>query len=75
MTNADGGDPRERLLSVLLDKVAEELYPSSTMLDVIEQLLTPDDVGAYAAVLTQKIADEVYPSMSTLKRLLALSGA
>ena len=73
MANVGGGDSRERLLGVLLDKVAEDLYPSNTMLDMIERLLQPDDVGVYAAVLMEKIADEMYPSMPLVRRLVTLT--
>jgi len=68
-----GVDSRARLLGVLLDKVAEDLYPSNTMLDLIEQLLQPEDVDVYAAVLMEKIADETYPSTSMIKRLVSLT--
>jgi hypothetical protein len=73
MANGDGGDARARLLSVLLDKVAQDAYPSSTMMDMIEQLLAPDDVEAYAAILCEKIADDQYPSTSLIRRVLSLS--
>ena len=66
-------DSRARLLDVLLTKVAEDVYPSSTMLDIIERLLKPDDVDAYAAVLMDKISDEIYPSTSIMRRLLTLT--
>lgn len=66
-------DARARLLDVLLTKVAEDSYPSSTMLDRIEQLLQPDDVEAYAAVLMDKVAEENYPSMSIIQRLVTLT--
>lgn len=74
MANGGGEDARERLLGVLLDKVAQDLYPSSTMLDVIEKLLEPDEIDAYAAILCEKIADEMYPSTSMINRLVALTG-
>jgi hypothetical protein len=66
----DGSDARHRLLGVLLDKVAQDTYPSSTMLDYIEEILEPEDVDAYAAVLLEKVADETYPSVSMLRRLI-----
>ena len=60
-------------LSQALDKVAQDLYPSNTMLDYIEEILEPDDIGAYAAVLLEKIADETYPSVSMMRRLVDLT--
>lgn len=71
---ADAGmDTRARLLDLLLEKVAEDAYPSSTMMDLIEELLQPDDVDAYAAVLMDKVSEDTYPSVSLMRRLVALS--
>ena len=63
---------RRRVLSLLLDKVSEDIYPSSTMLDIVEQLLTPDDVETYIDVLMDKLEGENYPSNSILMRMIAL---
>jgi len=65
---------QKRLFGVLLDKVAQDTYPSNTTLDFIEEILQPDDVDAYAAVLLEKIADENYPSVSMIRRLVDLTG-
>jgi len=70
---ANGADSRARLLDLLLEKVAEDLYPSGTMMDYIEELLLPDDVDAYATVLMEKIRDEAYPSVPMMRRLVALT--
>jgi hypothetical protein len=66
-------DVRSQMLQLLLGKVEGDTYPSSTMLDMIEGLLTPEDVQTYARVLMSKVANENYPSISMLQRLLALS--
>ncbi len=68
----NGTDTRARLLDLLLEKVAEDVYPSGMMMDLIEELLLPDDVAAYAAVLMEKIREEVYPSVPMMRRLVAL---
>ena len=60
------------LLRLLFDKVSEDKYPSSTMLDLIERLLTPDDIEDYGRLLMEKISSETYPSMSMVRRVLAL---
>jgi hypothetical protein len=73
MANGDGGDTRERLLGVLLEKVAADTYPSNTMLDLIEELIEPDDVEAYAVILCEKIAEDTYPSTSLIRRVLSLT--
>ena len=42
---------------------------------MLEGLLEPDDIPAYAAVLMQKIEDETYPSVPMMQRLLTLTAA
>jgi hypothetical protein len=67
-------DSRADLLDILLEKIAADTYPSSTMMDLVEELLQPDEVPAYAAVLMQKIRADTYPSTSLMKRLVELTG-
>lgn len=67
-TNPD--DVRARFLNLLLTKVAEDMYPSSTMMDLVEELLQPDDIPAYAAVLMDKIEGDAFPSISLMQRVL-----
>lgn len=69
-TNRREDRTRQQLLDVLLTKVDADKYPSSTMLDLVEQLLTPDDEPAYVDVLMAKISEENYPSLSLVRRLL-----
>jgi hypothetical protein len=66
-------DPRKALLQSLLRKVADDPYPSTTMLDTIEELLEPEDVAAYAKVLLQHIDDDRFPSTPMISRLRDLS--
>lgn len=63
---------REQLLELLLEKVEQDTYPSSTMLDLIEELITPDDIARYGKVLMAKLASENYPSNSMIRRVTAL---
>jgi hypothetical protein len=71
--NGNGFDVRQALLDELLGKVEDDQYPSITMLDIIEQLLTPDDIGRYAQVLMAKIQDETYPSYELINRVKQLA--
>jgi hypothetical protein len=66
-------DPRRELLQVLLEKVANDQYPSVTQLDMIEDMLSPDEIEAYSEVLLEKVRDETYPSIDMLRRLRGLS--
>ena len=64
---------REEVLDLLLEKVAEDRYPSSDMMDDIEQLLTPWRREEYAEILLDKIRESRYPSRTLITRLLRLS--
>jgi hypothetical protein len=68
----DRDDARAELVATLLDKVSNDQYPSTTMLDLIEDLLTPEETPAYVVFLQDRIRSEQYPSMPLLKRLTAL---
>jgi hypothetical protein len=74
MAENAGNDVRQQLFQLLLDKVEEDQYPSSTMLDQIERLLTPDEVEAYAGVLLTKVDGDTYPSNSLIRRIMQLAG-
>ena len=64
---------RTRMLGMLLDKVEADTYPSSTMLDLVEMLLKPEELEDYADVLLTKMESENYPSLSLVRRLIALT--
>ena len=66
-------DVRRQLIQLLMDKVEQDPYPSTTMLDLIEELLTDDEVQAYAAILMDRVRDEEFPSLDMIKRLSALA--
>jgi hypothetical protein len=65
-------DVRREVLKVLLGKVAEDPYPSGTMMDMIEEMLEPDEVPAYAEVLMDKIRQDRFPSFGMLERVAKL---
>jgi len=60
------------VVDLLLEKIAADRYPSVTMIKMVEELLTPDDVPAYVGVLLDKVKTDRYPSYSMLRRILAL---
>ncbi len=66
-------DVRSALLDNLLSKVEEDPFPSLTMLDMIEELLQPEDLPKYAKLLLSKVADERFPSVSMLARIRDLA--
>ena len=64
---------RDAVLDLLLEKVENDRYPSSTMLDDIERILTPWRRDDYAEVLMEKIRRDRYPSHDMIERLLRLA--
>jgi len=70
---ATRNDPRAMMVDLLLEKVAQDPFPSNTMMDLIEALIAPDEVPAYAAVLMAKIRDDAFPSTSMIKRVVELT--
>lgn len=65
-------DVRRKLLALLLDKIEQDTYPSTNMLDIVELLLlTPEDVNAYVDVLIAKLEDDNFPSNALIRRAIA----
>jgi hypothetical protein len=66
-------DIHGQVLAILLEKVEADPYPSATMLDLIEQMLRPDEVEAYAEILLDKIRGDRFPSLDMLSRVRAFA--
>ena len=64
---------RDAVLDLLLEKVENDRYPSPTMLDDIERILTPWRRDDYADVLMAKVRTDRFPSHDMVERLLRLS--
>ncbi|MGY2876005.1 hypothetical protein ACVW00_003195 [Marmoricola sp. URHA0025 HA25] len=65
-------DIRAEVVALLLDIVANERYPSVTMLRMIEQLADPEERGLYARILMDNIRSSPSPSIPMMRRLVAL---
>jgi hypothetical protein len=66
---------REALLDELIGLIEKDTYPSTTFMDMVEELLSsPDDLDRYTEVLLDKIRNEQYPSVSMLARIRNLAG-
>lgn len=65
-------DARRELLKVLLTMVQRDRYPSSTMMNMIEQLMGPEEKSIYAQVLMEKIESDPHPSYPMMQRVLML---
>ena len=66
-------DIRRELLDVVLTLVQNDRYPSATMMDLVEQLMGPDERAIYVEVLLDKIRRERRPSIPMMRRLMALA--
>jgi len=63
---------RAKYARVLIEKVRDDLYPSTTHMDLIEQTLPDKWLPVYLEVLLEKIEGDRNPSTSMLKRIGAL---
>ena len=72
-SNGEGVDVRGEVVDLLLEKIASARNPSVTMMNMVEGLLAPDDIPAYAVVLLDKVKTDRHPSYSMLRRLISLS--
>ena len=73
MADRQGYDLRAEMLEVLMEKVESDQYPSTTMLDWIEELLTPEELPRYAESLLNRIRSDTYPSIPMIARLKKLT--
>jgi len=73
-SNGKGIDVRGEVVDLLLEQIASDRNPSATMMNLVEKLLTPDDVPAYVGILLDKVkTGGKYPSYSMLRRILAFT--
>jgi hypothetical protein len=71
MTNANA-EARAQYIRILVDKVRNDLYPSTTQLDMIEEVLPKQWIPEYLQVLFEKIEDDPNPSIPMLRRIARL---
>jgi hypothetical protein len=71
--NGREGDVRARIVDMLLEKIANDTYPSLPMMVLLEQLMTPEETPAYAAVLMEKVSEARYPSVSMMAHLVEVA--
>jgi vesicle coat complex subunit len=69
MATAEVNDLRSTLVKELLDRIEAEPYPSVTMLNMIESLLTPDELPEYVQLLMDRVHADLYPSIDMLHRI------
>ncbi len=73
MAKTGNQDLHGEVLQLLLEKIEQDHFPSVTMLDMVEEMLRPDDVERYASILMDKIRTDSFPSLDLLNRVQALT--
>ena len=73
MPKNDSYDVRAEMLEALLQKAVNDRFPSTTMLDWIEELLTPEDVPVYVELLLDRVRNDNFPSIPMLARIKRLA--
>jgi hypothetical protein len=63
------------LARLLMDKIRSDKYPSSTQMDILEQMIPRALASEYFDVLLEKVAVDQWPSNSLLARMSRLTGA
>ena len=65
MPNQDRYDVRAQMLETLMQKAVADQYPSSTMLDMIEES-SPPTTPAYVEELLGRVRSDQFPSIPML---------
>lgn len=65
---------RDELVRILMERVRADPYPSVDMLNTLERLLAPEELGEYAAMLLERVRRDKYPSWPMINRLHNLAG-
>ena len=69
---ATNDELREELFTTLLRKVERDTYPSTTVMDLIEELADDDQRAAYCRVLMDKVEQDQFPSLDLIRRVKSL---
>ncbi|HJQ00247.1 MAG TPA: hypothetical protein VJ851_01485 [Jatrophihabitans sp.] len=64
----------DTFISIVLDGIERDRYPSAGTLDLLQAVMTDDDRRQIAALLLDKVAAQRYPSPAMLRRLGPLVG-
>ena len=64
---------QEAFAEVLLERIRRDMYPSTTQMDMFEEVAPPRQLGAYVAHLLERIESETYPSTSMMQRVQAIA--
>jgi hypothetical protein len=57
------------LARVLMEKIREDTYPSSTQMEIVEQTITPPLARDYLNILLEKVLSDPAPSIPMIRRI------
>jgi hypothetical protein len=63
------------LSGLLLEKISQDRYPSTTQMTLLEQVLPPQLLPGYVEVLLDKVAEDNQPSITMIRRIQRLIDA
>lgn len=69
----DKQEAQVALARLLLSKIRADTYPSSTQMDLLEQMIPRALASEYFDVLLEKVAADQWPSVSLLARMSRLT--
>ena len=70
---ADQAQLQQMFARILLARVRQDQYPSTTQMNLLEQSLPPDMLEDYVNVLFEKVLTDPVPSIPMLKRIQRLA--
>jgi hypothetical protein len=73
MADRQSFDLRAEIIDALMEKIDTDPYPSNTMLNMIEDLITPEELPRYAESLLRRIHSDNFPSIPMIARLKRLT--
>lgn len=68
------GELHERFMSILVEEIERERYPSGEILNLLERTMSLRDRARIANVLLDNLAAHRYPSPEMLRRVARLVG-
>jgi hypothetical protein len=69
----DKQEAQVALARLLMDKIRTDKYPSSTQMNLLEQMIPRALASEYFDVLLEKVAADQWPSVSLLARMSRLT--
>jgi hypothetical protein len=69
-----GEEARNAIARLLLEKVRQDKYPSTTQMEIIEQMAPSYLLRDYLNVLLEKVMTDSSPSIPMLRRLARIAG-